>query len=57
MALLLTLKQAATELAIHSETLRLLIKRGEIRGVLVAGRWKVEPDELLLYIQRKKRKP
>ena len=56
MPLVLTLKEAAAELTVHPESLRLMIERGEIRGVKIAGRWKVEPDELLLFIKRRRGK-
>lgn len=43
---MLTVDQAASALAVHPETVRRMIKRGEIAAVKVARRWRINSNEL-----------
>ena len=43
---MLTAAQAAERLQLHEKTIRRMLLRGELRGVMVAGRWRI-PEESL----------
>jgi excisionase family DNA binding protein len=43
---LLTAAEAAVELRCNEKTVRKMIGRGEIRAVMVAGRWLIRPQDL-----------
>ena len=45
--------EAAAELGLAPKTIRALIKRGELRGVRFGRQWRVDSDELALYIRKR----
>lgn len=44
--LVLSIAQAATQLQVHRNTVRRLIKQGSLRGVRVGGSWRIPRDEV-----------
>lgn len=51
--MLLKILQVAAELGLAPKTIRVMIKRGELRGVKLAREWRVDADELALFIRRR----
>ena len=51
--MLLRILQVAAELGLAPKTIRALIKRGELRGVRLGRQWRVDSDELALFIRRR----
>ena len=51
--MLLKILQVAMELGLAPKTIRAMIKRGEIRGVKLSRAWRVDSDELALFIRRR----
>ena len=51
--MLLTILQVAAELGLAPKTIRALIKRDELRGVRLGRQWRVDSDELALFIRRR----
>lgn len=51
--MLLKLLQVAGELGLAPKTIRALIKRGELRAVRIGRQWRVDSDELALFIRRR----
>lgn len=43
---MLTAAQAADRLQLHEKTIRRMLLRGELAGVMVAGRWRIPEDAL-----------
>jgi excisionase family DNA binding protein len=43
---LLTLKEAATVLRLHPRTVREYVRRGELEGRVIGGRWKFRRKDL-----------
>ena len=46
MSNLLTVPEAAAELRCHVDTVRRMVRRGELDAQLVAGRYLIDPDSL-----------
>ncbi|MBZ5698674.1 MAG: helix-turn-helix domain-containing protein [Acidobacteriia bacterium] len=51
---LLTVREAAKQLALAPKTVRKLIKTGSLRGVRVGRLWRVDQDELDLFVYRRR---
>jgi excisionase family DNA binding protein len=51
--MLLKIKQAAAELGIAAKTLRKWIKTGQLKAVRLGRQWRVDADELALFIRRR----
>ena len=52
---LLTTEEAASRLSLHPETVRRLLRDGDLRGVRMGSRaWRIEEGELDAYIERLK---
>ena len=51
--MLLKLLRVAAELGLAPKTIRALIKRGELRAVRLVRHWRVDSDELALFIRRR----
>ncbi len=51
--MLLKILQVAAELGLAPKTIRALIKRGELRAVRLGRQWRVDADELALFIRRR----
>ena len=49
---LLDVRTTAARLSLHPETVRDLLRAGELRGIKTGAVWKVEEEELAAYIQR-----
>ena len=52
--MLLKILQVAAELGLAPKTIRALIKRGELRGVRLGRQWRVDQDDLDLFVQRRR---
>jgi excisionase family DNA binding protein len=52
--MLLTILEVAAELGLASKTIRALIKRGELRGVRIGHEWRVDRDDLDLFLKRRR---
>jgi excisionase family DNA binding protein len=51
--MLLKLLQVATELGLAPKTVRKLIHSGQLRAVRSGRQWRVDSDELALFIRRR----
>jgi len=51
--MLLKIVQAAAELGAALKTIRALIKRDELRAVRLGRQWRIDSDELALFIRRR----
>jgi excisionase family DNA binding protein len=51
--MLLNILQIAAELGLAPKTIRALIKRGELRGVRFGRQWRVDSDELAVFIRKR----
>ena len=51
--MLLKIYQVAAELGIACKTVRAYIKRGELRAVRLGRQWRVDVDELALFIKKR----
>ncbi len=49
---LLTVPEAARQLAIAPRTLRKLIKTGSLRGVKIGRERRVDPDDIAFFVRR-----
>jgi excisionase family DNA binding protein len=45
--------QVAAELGLAPKTIRAMIKRGELRAVRLKREWRIDSDELALFIRRR----
>ena len=51
---LLTLREAAKQLAVAPKTVRKLIKTGPLRGIRIGREWRVDQDDLDLFVRRRR---
>jgi len=51
---LLDVKTTAARLCLHPETVRELLREGELRGIKFKRAWKIEEEELAAYVERMK---
>jgi excisionase family DNA binding protein len=52
--MLLKILEVAAELGLAPKTIRALIKRGELRGVRIGRMWRVDSDDLEVFIARRR---
>jgi excisionase family DNA binding protein len=52
--MLLKILEVAAELGLAPKTIRALIKRGDLRGVRIGRLWRVDRDDLDLFIARRR---
>ncbi|RLG85644.1 MAG: excisionase [Thermoprotei archaeon] len=51
---LLSLREAASILGVSWQTVRFKIKRGELPGIKVGRLWRIDPEDLQKYKERRK---
>jgi excisionase family DNA binding protein len=52
--MLLKILEVAAELGLAPKTIRALIKRGDLRGVRIGRVWRVDRDDLDLFLKRRR---
>ncbi len=52
--MLLKILEVAAELGLAPKTIRVLIKRGELRGIRIGRVWRVDQDDLDLFVKRRR---
>lgn len=51
--MLLKILQVAMELGLAPKTIRAMIKRKELRGIRLKREWRIDSDDLALFIRRR----
>jgi len=51
--MLLKILEVAAELGLAPKTIRKLIASGQLRGVRIGRQWRVDEDELTLFVKRR----
>jgi excisionase family DNA binding protein len=51
---LLTVRDTAKQLALAPKTVRTLIKTGPLRGIRIGREWRVDQDDLDLFVRRRR---
>jgi excisionase family DNA binding protein len=51
---LLTLREVADQIGFAPKTVRKLIHSGQLRGVEILGEWRVDQDDLDLFVTRRR---
>jgi excisionase family DNA binding protein len=51
---LLTVRETARQLAVAPKTVRKLIKIGSLRGIRIGREWRVDQDDLDLFVKRRR---
>jgi excisionase family DNA binding protein len=52
--MLLKILQVAMELGLAPKTIRKLIARGELRAIRLGRQWRVDTDDLAVFIERRR---
>jgi excisionase family DNA binding protein len=56
---MLTVREVATRLQVHEESVRRWLREGQIRGVPLGGRagWRIPEEELGRFLEERRRRP